>query len=300
MSKGCLSCLSCLCKVVIVCTNVVSIIIGLLLVAIGAIFAFVLGLLSGTLASTLESMMGSFSSSLKEYGVEINLSELLGGMSEITGSVGWGFLVLGVVLIVLSCIGCCGACCTVRGCLIIYAVMVGIMLIGQVIVISIWFSSNNLFKENARSAMEESLKKFTGISSKNIQSLLQNLVHVFVGCCGVTNGTDFQTMSPDWNRTYSVSGYSFNLTYPLTCCKFDLSTFKPKDEYCPYNNTTPETSNYKKGCYEAIFTFIDDYLPLDYLFYGLGGVLGFQCLLIVGVVILLVHDQKDNGKVKPT
>uniref|UniRef100_A0A1I8I249 Tetraspanin n=1 Tax=Macrostomum lignano TaxID=282301 RepID=A0A1I8I249_9PLAT len=155
------------------------------------------------------------------------------------------------------------------------------------------------FKSSVKSEMEQSLKKFTGISSKNIQTLLQNLLQIFVRCCGVNNGTDFETMSPKWNRTYSMSessfNYTFNLTYPVTCCKFNLTSFLPEDANCPLNNTN---SHYRRGCFEAMFDFIEQYMKLNAVFYALGGILGYEALLIAGAIIIH-RASDDSNKVKP-
>lgn len=304
MSRGFLKCCGCLCKCCLVCTNIAAIIIGAILLLLGAVLTFGVRIIVNSLSSMISSMTSSITSSLKSsLNVDIDIVSLLGNLSEITGPLGWSFLVIGVLVIVLSCCGCCGACCTVKGCLIIYAAVVSLVLIGQITVVCIWFSSNNLFKANAKAAMENSIKEYTGLNSKNIQSLLQNLIQIFIGCCGVTNGTDFQLLSTKWNREYTISesgyNFTFNLTYPETCCKFNLSSFKPLDNYCPYNKTNPQTSNYQVGCYNATFYYLEQYLQFNYLFYGMAAVLAVQALLVAGAVFILADDTKNNNKVVP-
>uniref|UniRef100_A0A1I8FRS4 Tetraspanin n=1 Tax=Macrostomum lignano TaxID=282301 RepID=A0A1I8FRS4_9PLAT len=247
-------------------------------------------LFSSVLESSIKSATSDIATALKSgFNIDLDVYALLKNISAVTGGLGAALMVIGILVLLLSCFGCCGASCKAQSCLVIYGFIVALVFLAQVIVVIVWFASSDTFKSSVKSEMEQSLKKFTGISSKNIQTLLQNLLQIFVGCCGVNNGTDFETMSPKWNRTYSISDL------PRDLLQVQPDFVSPEDANCPLNNTN---SHYRRAAFEAMFDFIEQYMKLNAVFYALGGILGYEALLIAGAIIIH-RASDDSNKVKP-
>ncbi|PAA59524.1 hypothetical protein BOX15_Mlig013070g1 [Macrostomum lignano] len=299
MSNFGLKCCSCLCACLLVTVNNFAILVGLLLFALGLVFTVGLNWLSSN--DSVQDWLKTISDLLKsQTGQEIEIQQLLSSIGQLTGSVGAAFIVAGVVILAVACLGCIGGCCKIRQCLLIYAIIVGLVFLGQLIVVIIWYANSEILKASAKSAMEQSVAKYKGFRSTNLESLLQNMLQILVGCCGVNNGTDFENLSQDWDRQHFISqggrNFTFNLTYPVTCCKFDLARMEPLNLYCPYNNTD---SNYRIGCYDTLFTgYIDKYF-LNYLFPALAGLLVLQLLLVVGSLVIYSSESSNKNQVAP-
>uniref|UniRef100_A0A1I8F9B4 Tetraspanin n=1 Tax=Macrostomum lignano TaxID=282301 RepID=A0A1I8F9B4_9PLAT len=121
------------------------------------------------------------------------------GMANITGSAAGILIGFGVLLIIVSCIGCFGVCLGHKICLIIYMVCVALLLIGQLIVVII-----HLMKKSVRTTMDRQVEVYTGERNSNFETITLNLLQTLVGCCGVNNGSDFN-FSKDWNRTFTIT-----------------------------------------------------------------------------------------------
>ncbi|PAA77971.1 hypothetical protein BOX15_Mlig003768g1 [Macrostomum lignano] len=147
--------------------------------------------------------------------------------------------------------------------------------------------------------MEQSVAKYKGFRSTNLESLLQNMLQILVGCCGVNNGTDFENLSQDWDRQHFISqggrNFTFNLTYPVTCCKFDLARMEPLNLYCP---TTTRIATTKLVAMTSFYCYIDKYF-LNYLFPALAGLLVLQLLLVVGSLVIYSSESSNKNQVAP-
>uniref|UniRef100_A0A1I8F7H7 Tetraspanin n=1 Tax=Macrostomum lignano TaxID=282301 RepID=A0A1I8F7H7_9PLAT len=135
-----------------------------------------------------------------------------------------------------------------------------------------------LIAAGAKAGMEYTLTKFTGIDCSNLESLLINLMQIFVGCCGVTNGTDFYSLSSNWNREYTLK------TSSGTSPTFNLTSMEQIDNYCSYNNTNSVTSWYQTGCHDKLITKLES-------------MLNFKAFVIGIVCILLTEANWQSGSV---
>ncbi|PAA84404.1 hypothetical protein BOX15_Mlig005814g1 [Macrostomum lignano] len=299
MTSGGLTCCRWLCCVFVVFVNVISILLGLLLAVLGAILLWGYAVIQSVASSYIASLSAGFKTT---FGTEINFQAYIEGMANITGSAAGILIGFGVLLIIVSCIGCFGVCLGHKICLIIYMVCVALLLIGQLIVVIIWFADSNIMKKSVRTTMDRQVEVYTGERNSNFETITLNLLQTLVGCCGVNNGSDFN-FSKDWNRTFTItdkndntSSVTFNLTYPVTCCKFNTTSFTLQDQYCPYNGTTA-TSNYEVGCYNKVFQLVETYASLNDFFYALAGLLGLELLLIVGALLVYcAKRQADDGR----
>uniref|UniRef100_A0A1I8GTU6 Tetraspanin n=1 Tax=Macrostomum lignano TaxID=282301 RepID=A0A1I8GTU6_9PLAT len=254
--------------------------LGLLLAVLGAILLWGYAVIQSVASSYIASLSAGFRTT---FGTDINLQAYIEGMANITGSAAGILIGFGVLLV-------------------IYMVCVALLLIGQLIVVIIWFADSNIMKRSVRTTMDRQVEVYTGEQNSNFETITLNLLQTLVGCCGVNNGSDFN-FSKNWNRTFTItdkndntSSVTFNLTYPVTCCKFNTTSFTLQDQYCPYNGTTA-TSNYEVGCYNKVFQLVETYASLNDFFYALAGLLGLELLLIVGALLVYcAKRQADDGR----
>ncbi|PAA51536.1 hypothetical protein BOX15_Mlig034530g1 [Macrostomum lignano] len=296
-SDGPLACCRVLCCVFIVFVNIISIIFGVLFSILG-ILLLVGSSLIQSMSSTAASDGGNQTVSM--FGSHVNVSNYYSSLSVLSGSMAGVLIGLGIVIVIVSCIGCFGACIGVPACLIIYVVCVSLLFLGQVVVIIMWFVNSNIFKQGTRDSLQVQVSKFKGDRGDDVDSASLSMVQAMFGCCGVDNGTDFHVGSPNWNRSYTLTDknnrtFTFNLTYPVTCCKFHLNNYTLIDPYCPYNGSRdPTVSNSNIGCHGRVWEVIDTQWQLNRFFYGLCGTLGLQILLIIGALVIFTVKRQEQ------
>jgi len=236
-----MGCCDALLKAILVITNVVVMVAGAALVVVGAIF----------LAGNFD-----FFPDLEEY--SNNVDAVLIAM-----------IVIGVVLLIVGMVGCCGACTGKSGLLNFYFVVVFIVLILELVIIIVGVvkkdevmeasdeAATTLF-EGYTSRFISAVKNPTAIS--DAEALAVNWAQFSFSCCGLTNGpsywkTDGNTEIPpgccsDWTGTFNLDGDALK-----TSCSTDATT-------------------YSIGCTEAFNNFVED----------------FGIVLIVVIVLIMVFE----------
>jgi len=178
--------------------------------------------------------------------VVTNVFFLLSGIATV-------ILILGLVCLAVSCIGCCGACCSLRLLLMIYAAVVG-LLFAVILILTILYSS---YRQQLYTMIDDYLlvlikSDFTGFQSLNAFTLLLSFIHMELHCCGVHGGSDF-TSAANWNKAYSntVGGttHAATLQYPVSCCK--TLNWTPIDYNC-ISSPDASNSNHLIGCSSKI------------------------------------------------
>lgn len=292
MANHGLSCFSCLCSCLIVVINIFVFVIGLITLALGVLIKFGLNWIKAN--ASVESILEPTQKLLREQlKTDIDIIQFIS--NSIVGSAGVALLLIGSVMIVVAFISWCGACCKVKPCLIIYAVLTGLFFLAEVTVVIIWYADANVLKSGTKEAMVTSLRRYRGPSNPNAETLLQDMAQAFIGCCGVNNGSDYGTINTQWERSYNLStgtgqSLQINLTYPITCCRLNLGTFKPINPLCPLNNAD---SNKDVGCFAKVFNYAEVYF-LNYLFSVQIGVLLLQLLLFAGAIVIYCANVEDK------
>uniref|UniRef100_A0A1I8IPQ4 Tetraspanin n=1 Tax=Macrostomum lignano TaxID=282301 RepID=A0A1I8IPQ4_9PLAT len=284
MPSSLLICSNNVCTVFLVVVNVLAMMLSLLLLLLGVLLVWGYQLLvalyppalsvADGLSQQLNSALGSS---------DIDARQLLSNLASLTMPAGAACLALGLVAMVTACFGCCPVCCCRK------------KRKKPLIAVRQW----------AKAGMEYTLTKFTGIDCSNLESLLINLMQIFVGCCGVTNGTDFYSLSSNWNREYTLKtssgNFTYNITYPITCCKFNLTSMEQIDNYCSYNNTNSVTSWYQTGCHDKLITKLESMLNFKAFVIGIVCILLTELLLVLGAAIILRSPKSGKlGKVAPS
>lgn len=110
--------------------------LGLVFVAVGAICLVGESMLKPFYETALQTLQSQLESG--NFGT-IDTSSF--DISKLIGGLGYFFIGLGIFLCVITILGCCGACCKVKNMLIVYAIIVIVILVGELIFLGILYGS---------------------------------------------------------------------------------------------------------------------------------------------------------------
>lgn len=238
--------LSGIARVCLVIINVLFLIIGLALAVAGFILRFGKTLWEPVLKTGIDLLkkVGDETGLLNNLNTdEIDLGSIILGLAI-------GLIVGGLVLCVISLLGCCGACYKINIVLWLYVIVIAVFFVGEAVAIGILYGKPELAKDELK---KNSVSKYKGLQSEEVLSLGWNIIMLKFKCCGVDNYEDFNS-STDWDRTLGrkLSGSSAVIT-PIVCCKDLPSGSSTTDFACAQSPFTETKSNGKTGCYDKIW-----------------------------------------------
>lgn len=266
-------------KIFLVIVNTLFTILGLALLIIGAIVKFKKDLVTEYAAELFKV--------IKLDAADYNLDELLGSSAIV-------FIIVGVVILIVGVLGCFGACCGWRVFLVIYAIIVFLVLIGEIAGVILAALMKSDVDKVVKTGMKKSIAEhYKGDTSQEPISLAWNSILIEFKCCGVDNYMDFNNAT-NWNKTFN--GQQLNLKTPLSCCKEISGEFPdikyPDNKDCATNPRDTD-SYYMKGCYSAIEDFINKY---SNIFIGIGVVLVIFEILCIVFAICVCRSVEEGEK----
>ncbi|KAK3594613.1 hypothetical protein CHS0354_015004 [Potamilus streckersoni] len=277
-----MGCIQGLGKVIIVIINIFFILLGFIFSAIG-IFLFVGKDFIKQYLDVVKKALEEAASSTGQGSVTIDLDQIF----TIFQSLAAAFLCFGIFMLVISFLGCCGACCKFKVALIIYAIILAAILLGLVIVGAIFFANPAIYSAPLKRELKQGIQnEYKGLAGTNLVSMAWNVVMQNFKCCGVDSYSDF-TGAKQWND-------SIPLVSPFACCKTLPKGSSSSDTAC---GTSPNTyiSYYDIGCFGKIWEIV---FGNTAIFVGtFAGLLSFMLILII-LSIVLICDSKSN-KVSP-
>ncbi|TPP66886.1 Tetraspanin [Fasciola gigantica] len=200
---------------------------------------------------------------------------------------GLAIFIVGIILLVLCCLGLVGACLNSRCLITVYLAIHGVLLIAELLVVIIYLSKPAIITDNAKQLLTDSVNNYVSINSSDAYSSILTFIMPSLNCCGVLNGSDFD-QSTSFQRDYEYNGNKFVLKYPIPCCKLDSSR-KPIDN-CPVDFTA-QNSNINQGCWTVMETELNRYGHI--VAYVCLGVIGGQVLLIIAAMVLACKREKS-------
>ncbi|UJR36057.1 hypothetical protein I4U23_028793 [Adineta vaga] len=203
-------------------------------------------------------------------------------------------IVLGGVLLIIGFLGCCGAMKQVKIFLILYAIIIGMIILFE-IAITIYFVAfkskfEEQFKPTLKDAIRNSYEGPLGLISNTNQtkpgpiSIAWDFIMYNFECCGVDSKDDFNGTTK-WNRRNiwwdaSMGNSAQNFTYPLTCCKINSGGGKNWNDFnevqlrtgviCAVNGTNIN----QQGCYNKFIDILNTY----------------KTWIIIGAVVILLIE----------
>nr|CAH8867330.1 unnamed protein product [Trichobilharzia regenti] len=235
---------------------------------------------------------------------------------------------VGLIVFIICLFGIIGACCKSRWVICIYMILHISLLIPEATIIIVYYCRPDIVTTFSRDVFNSSIHHYVGYDSSDIHSRVLNYIMTQLQCCGLTNGSDFDSVKTikrnivykgepydtlksiymgvkDENLIFSkLSQYPLHATdqytswsiiefkYPISCCKMMNKSQEINDDSCP-DRFTPENSNVHVGCWQIIEGHVKTFANL--FAYTFSGVLGFQIILILFTLIIL----RTNRKIKP-
>ena len=222
-------------KYILIAVNTIFLLLGLGVGIIGLLFRFGTDLLEDELKDALK---------------KIPVDGLGGGdIYEIVGSLSLFLIIVGFCICIVGALGCCGACCSNRVLLVLYAIIVFLLLIVQIAAVALLVG----FKSSLDDKFKTSFKQVLNVTYYGTNQDLKNSFDALFKnyeCCGVENYNDMpKEILPD------------------ACC--------PATGAC----TKAKMNAYPVGCFTKIKEQIEKY---NNLFLGAGiSVMVFQLLCLI-------------------
>ncbi|KAL3885724.1 hypothetical protein ACJMK2_025769 [Sinanodonta woodiana] len=261
-------------RLVLIIINLVFLLVGIGLLVLGLIVRFGQKIYKPLLDETLKILETTGQKVSNDF--KFNADEL----GNILLSLSVGLIVAGIILSIFTLFGCCGGCYKNKCMLFLYAAIIVVLLVAEIIAIGILYGKKDIIKQ----PLKDSLKDYKGANGTDLLSLGWNIVMLQFHCCGIENYTDF-LVGKDW-QTITYGGMSKTLATPLMCCKEPAKDL-PTCAISPINETM---SNAYTGCFDKIWD-----LTLGNTAMAVGILVGcgvFQILLIV--FAYTIYKSKDK------
>jgi len=210
-------------------------------------------------------------------------------------------IIIGGILLLIGFLGCCGAIKGFRFLHILYAVIIGGIILAEIAILIVYIIYQNRFKTEFVNKLQESIVKYyvgppiNNSTSTNSISLAWDFAQFNLQCCGAINKNDYLNTT-NWNRT---DPYQPNATLivPFTCCPLN----SPKNwNGLPTNMSEANTcaiegvNAYSQGCYDSIINLLAQYKT--YVIIG-GVIVGVVEILAFIFAILLYCRKKGYNDV---
>ncbi|CAH8601472.1 unnamed protein product [Heterobilharzia americana] len=197
---------------------------------------------------------------------------------------------IGLIVFIVCLLGLIGACCKSRWMVCIYLTLHIIILVPETIIIAVYYCKPDIVTTFGRDIFNTSIHNYVGYNSPDIHSAALNQIMIQLQCCGLMNGSDFDTVK-SFKRNIIYKGEPNNFKYPVSCCKMNKSQDIIHND-CP-EHFTLKNSNIHTGCWRKIETYLKVYA--DIIAHILCVVLGFQVLLVLFTLIVA----RTNRRIKP-
>ncbi|XP_061165301.1 tetraspanin-9-like [Saccostrea echinata] len=213
----------------------------------------------------------------------LNVGDLAKGLSLT-------LIIFGTFVLIVSMLGCCGAMCQQRLCLVVYAALVLVFFLAKLVVVILWFVMNDKIQSWMKTELLSQLEtnyKHNDLTSEEI-STAWNYMFMTLSCCGVNAVTG--TTNDFDNSVWIASAGSKEI--PTFCCSGVTAS-----NYASYSNTACTDSvtsgYYTKGCYDATYSLLDTYSTV-FMATGI-------CILLVEIVafigsIVIIKQGGEDGK----
>ncbi|CAF4423648.1 unnamed protein product, partial [Didymodactylos carnosus] len=240
-------------RLLIIIFNIVFFLIGLILLIIG-------------LYVYLNTKLQKFSPLINANTGTRNLTQDQSEQS--TSSVrklGIALIAIGAILIVVALLGFIGSFKVFKFIQIIYAALIGIIILVEVGFIIYFFTTQSKIKKNLLPNLQSTITNtFLGTitngpnaSETNDVTAAWNQIQFNLKCCGAFNKTDYNS-AKHWNHINPFNSNGPKLMYPLTCCPVDAkrswNTLDLQVFISAQTCAIQDTGVYTDGCYPKLLS----------------------------------------------
>ncbi|KAH3700277.1 CD63 antigen-like [Dreissena polymorpha] len=243
-------------RVVLVVLNIIFLTVALALVVGGFILRFGHKIFQGTVDDILKQLE-SAANNVYGSGVSTDAFELGTAVSGLAVTM----IIVGFVLLAFSFAGCCGACYNIKSLALMYAVVLGILLLIQVILIIFVFGGPDVLKKGLSKGLKASMNQYSGLKGTDTTTIVWNFAMRQFKCCGADGYADFADKGTWKTNDMTLSSGTVNVLTPVACCK-ELPAGLSDTKKCAGDSTDvaydnideiKDASNYDKGCVDAIW-----------------------------------------------
>ncbi|XP_063442931.1 CD151 antigen-like [Mytilus trossulus] len=293
-------------RILLVVLNVIFLIIGLVIFALGMVLKFGFEKIKPYLDDALNTVKGGISEIMKSsgnLGVHApsdsdlkEIDELVEIAESILKDVAIALIIVGSVMLIIVLLGCCGACYKIKIFLFLYSVIIFILLVAMVTVAGLYLNKREIIDNKVKPILKTTIKdSYKGLKGVNFISLAWNFAMQQFSCCGVDSSDDFKVCT-SWDKK-PVSTVSQDLTSPLACCKTipTATSLNVNALSCAISPKIAD-SNSKTGCYDVLWSYVEKYNKIVMTVVILMS-------LIEAVIIFLgcwIACKEGDGKVSPS
>ncbi|CAF1188359.1 unnamed protein product [Didymodactylos carnosus] len=178
-------------------------------------------------------------------------------------------IVIGGTLILIGFLGCCGAIKSFKFMHILYAFIIGIVILAEIGITIYFVSFQSKFKQKLVPKLQMSITNayagppITQGANPGPVSLSWDFIQYNMRCCGAVSKFDFNSTTV-WTRVNPFNSSAPQLAYPLTCCpimaknnwnKLPLQELSQAQTCATYD----EDKVYTQGCYDSLMTLVSSY-----------------------------------------
>lgn len=188
-------------------------------------------------------------------------------------------------------LGCCGAMKSFRCLHVLYAIIVGAIILVEIALLIVFFVNQNRFKSEFVHKLQQSIVTYyvgppTGNATvANSISLAWDLAQFNLQCCGAAGKTDYINAT-NWNRTNPYRSNA-TLTVPFTCCPVNATrnwNGLPANMSEANACATTGVNAYAQGCYERLSGLMFSYK--DYVIVGVAIIGTVEVFALLFAIIL--------------
>jgi tetraspanin-18 len=193
-------------------------------------------------------------------------------------------IVAGILVCLISFLGCWGACREYRGFLICYGALMVTILLLEITAGILAATYTHKAEENTRALMKSSIKEYYTAEEKDAVTLMWDYTMANTKCCGVDSYEDFKE-SKKWTQGNKK-------IIPEACCVLegDVGRLQPKDKNCP-QSPSDSNSYWKNGCYNTI---AERFRESKLMIIGIGVGLGLFKLFAIIVAFYLCVSLRNR------
>ncbi|KAA3679720.1 uncharacterized protein DEA37_0006029 [Paragonimus westermani] len=243
------------CRIILFIINVVSSIVALTLVTIGALMVWGENVMETVLSKILLPLINAFAK-----GDTKAIAELVTRLLNTTAPLGYVVFSLGCLILIISVVGYIGACCNSRIAFYIYESILSVLAIAILGGIIFYYARKDLVYGKVEKLFVTSIHEYKNMATDDVNSLIVGFVSPSLNCCGMYNSSEFTNMLP--YDSYGQKQFDY-LKYPIVCCKMDKH-FMLLDLGCPaeFNDENSNIYNPCKDTFHSTFLKYADYVAI--------------------------------------
>jgi len=198
-------------------------------------------------------------------------------------------IMIGGVLLAIGFLGCCGAIKGFRFLHVLYAFIIGVIIIAEIAMIVVFFAYQHQVKNELVIKLRQSISAYyvgtpvNNSTNTNPVSLSWDFAQFNLLCCGAISKNDFVS-AKKWDRINPYQA-DVKLVVPFTCCPLGAVkswTELPSDLSVANTCATTGLNSYSQGCYDRLLDVISAYKKnfiLILVVVGVVEILAFICSL---------------------